>query len=398
MEPLPPLGTALTCMQPGSPYAREARAPDPEPADRFAVFTDDRFDRLDALRCVYIRDGARTYFVAAAKLAGLRPGATLLSAEPRALALTDATLARALRLNAARTRCQRALADAHDDEARFLARAAAMRAVIAACGTAGFVADELPGARALALAAPELPRAAFARLAAYLDDIAYCCICAVLIGMAQPSVDKLLACIGRALVRRTGGALLVSSARALARAAYKPRWVARLLAARSVECTLLFLVAVGARYSETVAGEWTAEATRGAFESCARWAFRGTPRWVESCVACALSVVEIWRVVHASAAAAVHADLAWIASRAALGGSAIDASVDRIVDALFDAARAAEIRRRVPRKMLLLALSAAATVGAYANFRDALVGAIRNMHFDFAAEVVKCATSGVPGA
>jgi hypothetical protein len=383
MEPLPPNGATLVpCAPRGTPVPDLADA-----GARFDTPLDDGFDELVALKYVYLPAGAGRYHAALASSLVRDPRtATFVSDEPALVRFGPNAVRRARELCSDRTACSRAiLASRGDARATFYARAAAMRRVVLRCGAECFVRPaELPSARPLAVLGTER-FGLFRRLAEHLDDVAHWCVCAALLGAdGVPTTDRLLHCIGTALVRRAGGQLLLHTARAAAERLAP--WLRPLSDARGLRCTLVWLAATGARLATGTEADWIAEVTRTGAHECVGWVLRDAPAWMRACADVALSVVELWRALHRRPLP--EESVRALAARSGLAAHAVDASIDRILDAAV--ANPEEVKRKIPRKILRLVLASAARLRHYADLREAMLAALREMQLDFAAQVLAC--------
>jgi hypothetical protein len=378
---LPPPETPLR------PLGTGAYAPPHAPDARFALLADADFDRLDALAFVYVTHarprGAAVYYVHAPKLAAARAPLVLLTDEPARVVVDEKTLHRARTLNAERATHARAIADARTDEERFLARARATRCIARTFGLGAFATRaELPSVVPLVVEAQEHELPALFGLARYFDDAVHCLVCAFLVGYAAPNLEKLVACIGTALVRGASGTALLRAAKL---ASPWLEWLAK----DKLSCAVLLLVGLGARYTDTLVGDWVAHAAHAPSERCAGVLAEGVPPWIATCASAAFAILEIWRAVHQRPE--TMQPIAGLASRAALRSASVDAAVDRILE-LALGERAAEVKRRIPRRLMRTVLAVAFNVAqTKASLRDALAHAVRALNFGFAEEIVKCA-------
>jgi hypothetical protein len=107
---------------------------------------------------------------------------------------------------------------------------------------------------------------------------------------------------------------------------------------------------------------------------------------MRTCADVALSVVELWRALHLAPVA--EESVRALAARSGLAAHAVDASIDRILDATVP--NPEEIKRKIPRKLLRLVLASAARLRRYADLRTAMLAAVREMQLDFASQVLAC--------
>lgn len=405
--PLPPRDAALvplfrvskSAKRPARDAAREsARAQARDDERRFETFEASGFDELVALKRVYHRAHGHSHYSLSCKDA--------TDAETRHVWCrvdTDAPLRFALTASiqneARETLALRARLIAAIESAKlarnptgpvFAANAAAMRAIIARRGTAGFVrASDAPSAVPLLSAEPEEGWGVLEAAAKYIDEAVYLFVCAVLIGMhvAQAhklaSLPKLLECLGNAVVVSAAGKTLANAAlvvpRFLRANASRVPWLGAMIDSVGIRCTLGALIAIGARYDPSVVGRWVAAATVVPMHECAAWLTDAAP-WTGGVVAIALAVLDIWRAVTDTRDQGA---LRTLATTNWLNQTAVDAHIDAVLSALFSAERAAEYKRLVPRRILRTALGVA--LGA-ADVGDA----IRKMHTGIAAMLLAC--------
>jgi hypothetical protein len=234
-------------------------------------------------------------------------------------------------------------------------------------------------------------------LSAYLDDVAYLCVCAVLVGMRGAQIakgERLLECLGRALVRSTGGDFLLQTVglakRVIQAHAHRIPWLGRVLDSSGLRCTIVWLVAVGVRSAPHVplATPWLRELTSEPASECAAWALADTPPWVRRLVDIALAVLDIWHVLEGisklgkatSSTAGIEALVRELAVGSALDARTIDRKVDAILRALFPAT-AEHYARLVPRRIMRAALAVAA--GSWGS-----LGSLGSSEFDITARFI----------
>jgi hypothetical protein len=392
MFPLPPRGATIVPI-----FRAELFAPKPSPAPRFEddrrfeTPLDERFGDLVALRYVYFAaDGAYRAVSCENALAPMERAVWLRADTRRRVDDAPAAVVpEARRSLALRADLRAAIERARGPSETFAAHAAAMRAILARRGTAGFVEpDDAPSARPLLAveAEPEGGWGALEAAARYIDDAVHLFVCAVLVGMHAArlpgalSVRALLDCLGRAVVASAGTAALAAAVPRLLRAhAHRLPWVGAMLDSVGMRCTLGGLVALGARLGGGVVGSWVAAATVDPMHECAAW-LAGAAPWTRGVVAIALALADIWRAARETRDPGALRELATLAG---LRQTAVDAHIDAVLAALFPAERAAEYRRLVPRRILRTALGVA--LGA-ADVADA----VRRMHKDTAALMLAC--------
>ena len=384
------------------------------------------FDDLVALRYVYVRGHEPRYYYAAPYEAFAVQDADarlVWCAESGHVGVRpfgpsrEVASAAAKKLRSVRGKHVRAIREAGDATAVFEAYAAAMRAIISTRGPDGFIrADDIPGIRPIfcALASKNgssVPWGLIGPLSAYLDDAAYLCVCAVLVGMRGAQIakgERLLECLGRALVRSTGGDFLLQTVglakRAIQAHAHRIPWLGRVLDSSGLRCTIVWLVAVGVRSAPHVplATPWLRELTSEPASECAAWALADTPPWVRRLVDIALAVLEIWHVLEGlsrlatSSTAGIEALVRELAVGSALDARTIDRKVDAILRALFPA-KAEHYARLVPRRIMRAALAVAAgslgaggSLGAEIDITTRLIAAIRATSTGVASTLLEC--------
>ena len=437
--PLPPAGSTIV---PVWPQGRAKALRPPPWLAHAAQHAERRFETpfdangsfadLVALRYVYVRAGSGRYYAApydafegadarlvwCAESGHVPPG--LFSG--RSPGLGPGAAARRLQSERGKhVRAIRAARKAGEASAVFEAHAAAMRAIIATRGPDGFIgADDIPGIRPIfcALASQGEPSAlahlwgSIGPLSAYLDDAAYVCVCAVLVGMRGAQIargEHLLECLGRALVRSTGGDFLLQTVglarRAIQAHAHRIPWLGRMLDSSGLRCTVVWLVAVGVRSAPHVplATPWLRELTSEPASECAAWALADTPPWVRRLVDIALAVLDIWHVLEgfsrlASPAAGpgIDALVRELAVGSALDARTIDRKVDAILRGLFPA-KAEHYARLAPRRIMRAALAVAAgslgaggSLGAAVDKPARLIAAIRATSTGVASTLLEC--------
>lgn len=408
--PLPPRETKLVPLfrvgKSATPIARSearerARVEALDDERRFETFEASGFDDLVALKRIYFGGDAHYYSVSCKDATeGAEPHRQIwfrvdTDRPVLGFALTTSLAQEARGLLDLRARL-RAKIEAAERERNptgpvFAAHAAAMRAIIAKRGTAGFV-RESDAPSALPLLSAELEGGGWGVLEAaakYIDDAVYLFVCAVLIGMhvaqvpSLASLPKLLECLGNAVVVSAAGKTLANAARVVpgflrANASRVP-WLGAMIDSVGIRCTLGALIALGARYDPSVVGRWVATATVVPMHECAAW-LTGAAPWTGGVVAIALALLDIWRAVHDQRDQGA---LRTLATTNWLNQTSVDAHIDAVLSALFLPERAAEYKRLVPRRILRTALGVA--LGA-ADVGDA----IRKMHTGIAAMLLAC--------
>ena len=441
--PLPPAGSTIVPVWP----QRRAEALRPPPwlahaaqhaERRFETPFDANGDFADlvALRYVYVRAGSRYYAAPCEALKaldarlvwcaesghvpGLFGGQSGQSGQSGASAAASAASARMMQsVRGKHVRAIEAARKTGEASAVFEAHAAAMRAIISTRGPDGFIgADDIPGIRPIfcALASESATSALWGSigpLSAYLDDAAYLCVCAVLVGMRGARIgrgERLLECLGRALVRSTGGDFLLQTVgiaqRAIRAHAHRIPWLGRVLDSSGLRCTIVWLVAVGVRSAPHVplATPWLRELTSEPASECAAWALADTPPWVRRLVDIALAVLDIWHVLEGvsklgaatATTAGIDSTLRELAVGSALDARTIDRKVDAILRGLFPA-KAEHYARLVPRRILRAALAVAAgswgsagSGGAAVDNPTRLIAAIRATSTGVSSTLLEC--------
>ena len=364
---------------------------------RFETFDASGFDDLVALKRVYVRFWGGYYSISCKDATAGIAGIWLRVDTDEAVlgfALTTPLAHEARALLELRARLRAKIEEAQRERSPtgpvFAAHAAAMRAIIAKRGTAGFVRDsDAPSALPLLSAEPERGWGVLEAAAKYIDDAVYLFVCAVLIGMhvaqvpSLGSLPRLLECLGNAVVVSAAGKTLANAARVVpaflkANASRVP-WLGAMIDSVGIRCTLGALIALGARYDPSVVGRWVATATVVPMHECAAW-LTGEAPWTGGVVAIALALLDIWRAVHDQRDQGA---LRTLATTGWLNQASVDAHIDAVLSALFPPERAAEYKRLVPRRILRTALGVA--LGA-ADVGDA----IRKMHTGIAAMLLAC--------
>ena len=403
MDPLPERGATIV---PVVPIARFAiswpQAPAFEHERRFETPLDPGFADLVALLCVYVRAERGQYYAAScedAERALDDPRVAWHRVDSNALVeMHREELARARTLRELRATHRAAIAaastasTASTASATFEASVEAMRAIVRARGLAGFVAPaDAPSVRALVLDVEPgtWTLGILDQASQYIDEALHLLVCAVLVGTtSMPSMATLLGCLGTAVVRSAGGRTLANAADGLRRflETYAERvlWIRAILDERGMRCTLVALVAIGARLDGTgVVGATVASATVEPIHECAEWAAAGLPSWTRGVVSIAVALLDIF--VHATRDGPERSSLSALATSAGITEATVDMHIDAVLAALLPAERAAEYKRVVPRRILRTALAVA--LGA-----RGLHDAIRKMHTGFAATLLACAT------